>query len=160
MHKNIGNVVQFIKFVLVGVSNTVLSEAIYVVLVLLGWNYLLANFMGFAISVLNAYYWSNRYVFKEDVNGEKRVWYKVLLKTYAAYFWGFLINFVLLFLEIDVLKIGRFMTPISDVLMGAGLTSLDEDTVGKLVAEGINLILTVPMNFLINKYWAYRQKGI
>ncbi|MCH5275285.1 MAG: hypothetical protein J1E65_05555 [Lachnospiraceae bacterium] len=41
--------------------------------------------MGFMISVLNAYYWSNKYVFKEQEDAPRWVWWKVLLKSYAAY---------------------------------------------------------------------------
>ncbi len=149
---------QFIKFGLVGVSNTLISEAIYVIIVLLRGNYLFASFMGFVISVLNAYYWSNKYVFKETEEGEKRVWWKVLLKTYVAYLWGFLVNLVLLVLWIDILHVAKYMGPIVELVNRFGIASLDAEVLGNLIAEGVNLILIIPMNFLINKYWAYRQK--
>ncbi|MBR2401320.1 MAG: GtrA family protein [Lachnospiraceae bacterium] len=57
---------------------------IYVVLLFFGVHYLAANIIGNVISILNAYYWSNKYVFKAE-EGEKRVWWKILLKTYATY---------------------------------------------------------------------------
>ena len=151
---------QFIKFGLVGVSNTLISEAVYVIIVLLKGNYLFASFMGFVISVLNAYYWSNKYVFKESEDGEKRVWWKVLLKTYLAYFWGFLVNLCLLILWIDILHVADYMEPVLNMLARFGVTSLDAEVLGNLVAEGVNLILVIPMNFLINKYWAYKQKKV
>ena len=151
---------QFIKFGLVGVSNTLISEAVYVIIVLLKGNYLFASFMGFVISVLNAYYWSNKYVFKENADGEKRVWWKVLLKTYVAYFWGFLVNLCLLILWIDILHVADYMEPVLNMLARFGVTSLDAEVLGNLIAEGVNLILVIPMNFLINKYWAYRQKKV
>lgn len=152
------NIWQFIKFGFVGVSNTLISEAIYAIVVLLRGNYLLASCLGFVISVLNAYYWSNKYVFKEEEGREKRVWWKVLLKTYAAYFWGFLVNLFLLVLWIDVLHIAEYMEPVREFLAEWGVTAFDREVLGNLIAEGINLLLTIPMNFLINKYWAYRQK--
>ena len=145
---------QFIKFGLVGVSNTLISEAIYVIIVLLRGSYLFASFMGFVISVLNAYYWSNKYVFKESEDGEKRVWWKVLL----AYSWGFIVNLCLLVLWIDILHVANYMGPILKILESFGITSLDAEVLGNLVAEGVNLILIIPMNFLINKYWAYKQR--
>ena len=153
------NVWQFIKFGLVGVSNTLISEAVYAVLVLFKCNYLFASFMGFVISVLNAYYWSNKYVFKEEEDKEKRIWWKVLLKTYVAYSWGFLINLFLLVIWMEVLHIADYMGPLQEFLTGFGLQGFESDVLGSLVAEGINLILTIPMNFLINKYWAYGQKS-
>lgn len=153
------NLWQFIKFGLVGVSNTLISEAVYAVIVLLRANYLFASFLGFVISVLNAYYWSNKYVFKEEEGKEKRVWWKVLLKTYTAYFWGFLVNLILLVFWIDVLHIAQYMEPVRLFLEQMGITSFDNEVLGNLLAEGVNLILTIPMNFLINKYWAYKQKN-
>lgn len=152
------NVWQFIKFGLVGVSNTLISEAIYVVLVLLECNYLIASFVGFVISVLNAYYWSNKYVFKEEEGKEKRIWWKVLLKTYVAYSGGFVVNLLLLILWIDILHIGNYMMPLQTFLRHFGLGNIQADVLGSLVAEGINLILIIPINFLVNKYWAYRQR--
>ncbi len=153
------NLWQFIKFGLVGVSNTLISEAVYAIVVLLEGNYLFASFLGFVLSVLNAYYWSNKYVFKEEEGKEKRIWWKVLLKTYGAYLWGFLLNLVLLVLWIDVLHIANYMNPLQEWLAGLGIEGPDEEMLGSLVAEGINLLLTIPMNFFINKYWAYRQKN-
>lgn len=68
---------QFIKFGIVGVSNTVISLGItYGIIYLfhkLNWLFFnesllvfLASFVGFFISVLNSYYWNNKYVFKKD----------------------------------------------------------------------------------------------
>lgn len=149
---------QFIKFGLVGLSNTLISEGVYALLVLLGANYLLANTVGFILSVLNAYFWSNRYVFKEDPDAEKRVWWKVLLKTYVAYIWGFLVNLFLLFMWVQLIGIAKYVGPVTDFCVSLGWKSATSDTVAKLLAEAINLIITIPMNFLINKFWAYRQK--
>jgi hypothetical protein len=50
------------------------------------------------------------------------------------------------------------MGPILKILESFGITSLDAEVLGNLVAEGVNLILIIPMNFLINKYWAYKQR--
>ena len=67
--------IQFIKFGLVGASNTIISFAIYA-LVLFGFSsilkisekemvaYLSASVISWIISVLNAFFWSNKFVFK------------------------------------------------------------------------------------------------
>lgn len=155
-----GGIWQVIKFMLVGVSNTVISEGIYAILVFFKMHYLPASFIGFSLSVLNAYYWSNKYVFKEQEGAEKRVWWKVLAKTYIAYLWGYLVSAALLVFWIDVLHISRWMEPLAGWFAGVGLTKFDAKFLGDILAAGLNLILTVPMNFLINKYWAYRQKSV
>ncbi len=75
---------QFIKFGLVGLSNTILSYVVYCVLVKLNTHYQIANIAGFIVGVLNSYYWNNRYVFKTN-KGENRNHIKTLFKTFVAY---------------------------------------------------------------------------
>ena len=58
--------VQFIKFGMVGVSNTVVSLATYYLFTFFGVYYLIANALGFVTGTLNAYYWNSKFVFKEE----------------------------------------------------------------------------------------------
>ena len=127
-------IVQFIKFGIVGVSNTLISLAIYYVLVLINCNYIVANTIGFIISVLNAYYWNNKYVFdsKEKVV-TKRDTIKQLIKVYMSYGITFLLSTVLLYIMVDCLDISEYLAPI------------------------INLCVTVPLNFVLNKLWAFKK---
>lgn len=150
------NLWQFIKFGIVGVSNTLISEGIYCVLVYFDIPYLPAYFIGFSLSVLNAYYWSNKYVFKEDPEEGERVWWKVLLKTYVAYFWGFVVSAVLLVVWIDVVQLSRYLGGLASLFSERGFPQVDADFLGETLAAGINLLITVPMNFVVNKFWAYR----
>lgn len=124
---------QFIKFGIVGVSNTLISYVVYVLFVLGGVHYLIASLMGFVISVLNAYYWNNKYVFKSQ-DGEKRIWWKVLIKTFISYAGtGLLLSNVLLIVWVEVLKLSEIIAPI------------------------LTLFITIPLNFLLNKYWAFKK---
>lgn len=152
-----GSLWQFIKFSLVGVSNTLISEGLYVLIVYFGGHYILASLIGFVLSTLNAFYWNSRFVFKEE-QGEKRVWWKALLKTYAAYLGGYLLNLVLLVFWVDVVRLSRYMTELSEVCLSLGVERLTAETLGEIVAAGLNLLITVPLNFLLNKYWAFRKK--
>lgn len=151
------NLWQFLKFAIVGVSNTLISEIIYGILVYLDVPYLIAYSIGFMISVLNAYYWSNKYVFKVQ-EGAKRIWWKVLLKTYIAYFWGFLVRAVLLVFWIDIVQISQYLAGVAIFLQEKGLQSVDAEFLGEILAAGINLLITVPMNFVVNKFWAYKNE--
>lgn len=119
---------QFIKFGLVGVSNTLLSLAIYYALVAVNVDILIANTVAFIISVLNAYYWNNKYVFTKTSQGHL----KALLRTYIAYGSTFLLSTLLLYLMVNQLGISKYVAPL------------------------INLCLTIPLNFLINKLWAFK----
>ncbi len=156
---------QFLKFGLVGVSNTLVNYLVYVVFVALGAHYVIANTLGFLISVLNAYFWGSRFVFKEDESKEKRIWWQVLLKTYASYAFGFVLNTVLLALWIDVVFIGQYFGFVGEMIASLrGIfpflpESMTADEISEIVAPVLNMFVTIPINFIINKFWAYRQKN-
>jgi putative flippase GtrA len=158
--------VQFIKFGLVGVSNTVVNYVVYLIFVSLGVQYLIANTIGFIVSVLNAYFWGSRFVFKEDETKQKRVWWQVLLKTYASYLFGFFLNQVLLWVWIDLTNIGQYFGFVGDMINGCigiiGMQpkSFTAEDLSQIMAPIINIFVTVPINFVINKFWAYRQKNL
>jgi len=133
---------QFVRFGIVGLSNTLISYVLYSgsliafqkLDVFPKVDYLIAQIIAFVLSVLWSFYWNNKMVFvKQD--GEKRSMWKALLKTYVSYsFTGLFLNSILLVLWIDVLGISEFIAPL------------------------INLIVSVPVNFLINKFWAFKTE--
>lgn len=132
-------IVQFIKFGIVGLSNTVISYVIYIV-VLLGLqsmglipsiDYLIAQFVGFVLSVLWSFYWNNKFVFQD--NKENRNWLHALLRTYISYaFTGLFLNSILSLVWVEVFHWSKIIAPI------------------------INLLISVPLNFVMNKFWAFR----
>ena len=87
------------------------------------------------IYINNKYYWNNKYVFQSDQE-EERVWWKVFFKTVASYAGtGLILNNILLVLWVEIIGLPEMLGPI------------------------INLFVTIPLNFLLNKYWAFRKKG-
>ncbi|MGH2855139.1 MAG: GtrA family protein [Solirubrobacteraceae bacterium] len=61
-------VAQFVKFGIVGVSNTLLSLAAYVVLLkVLGVWYLAASAVGFAVGTVNGFMWNRKWTFRGHV---------------------------------------------------------------------------------------------
>lgn len=120
---------QFVKFCLVGVSNTAISLAIYYIFIAINKNlYILGNAVGFVVSVLNSYFWNSRFVFKKQDEKSKTV-----IKTFIAYGTNLILGSLLLYLFIDVLHISEFVAPL------------------------INLIVTVPLNFVLNKFWVMKK---
>src|SRR5574344_1483600 len=85
-HPKFGPLVQFVKFGLVGVSNTLLSLGVYW-LCFYGRHilYQLSNLISFVISVTNAYYWNSRYVFKNGVTYTLKQHVKAYFKAFASY---------------------------------------------------------------------------
>ena len=127
------NLIQFIKFGLVGVSNNLISYGSYVLLVSIGMHYVPSNIIGFSISVFNAFYWNNKYVFSDSKGS--RVWWKTLIKTYISYAGtGIILSNILLAVWVELFQVPKIIAPI------------------------ISLMVTIPINFLTNKYWAYKSK--
>ena len=142
MHSD--TLIQFIKFGIVGLSNTLLGYVIYVVTLRIlraaqvfpEADIFLAQLVMFLLSVLWAFYWNNRMVFRAK-EGEKRDWLPALLKTYVSYaFTSLFLSEVLLALWVKVLGISAYIAPL------------------------INLLITVPLNFVLQKYWAFREKQL
>ena len=127
---------QFVKFCAVGLSNTILSYVAYSLCIYVGMHYLLANLVGFIVGVSNAFYWSNKYVFKRGQD-ETRNPYITFVKTILSYAsTGILLNSVLLWLLIDCLSVSAYIAPV------------------------LILLATVPTNYLLNKYWSFKTKKI
>lgn len=126
--QKIENLMQFLKFCFVGASNTIIALAVYYALWYSEVNYLLANTLAFVISVLNAFYWNNKYVF---VN-ENLYWILVLGKTYLSYGFSFIVGTILLYIFVEFVGLSEKVAPI------------------------LILLFTIPLNFLLNKFWTFR----
>lgn len=134
------SLMQFLKFGIVGLSNTIISYVLYVVILILFMKleilqtnrYLAAQGIAFVVSVVWSFYWNNRVVFTLQ-EGEKRSAIKSFVKTFVSYsFTGLVLNSALLILWVRVLHISEFIAPV------------------------INLLISVPLNFIINKRWAFK----
>lgn len=125
---------QFVKFGIVGASNTLISLAVYEVCVHLGLHYLLANAIGLVISVVNAYYWNNRVVFGDGAPKPLAEHVRMYLKSLTAYGGAFVLDSLLLVLWVEIVGLPESIAPI------------------------LNLCITIPLNFLVNKYWTFGKK--
>ena len=139
--KTVDTLVQFIKFGIVGASNTLISYGLNVLVLRilqpyhLSWDYVAGNVVAFILSVLWSFYWNNKYVFTKNDGESRNVW-KTLLKTYIAYgFTGIVLTNVLSWVWIDLLGISKYVAPL------------------------INLVISIPLNFLINKLWAFKSES-
>lgn len=122
-------VLQFLKFGLVGVSNAIVLLVVYYTLLYVNIHYIVAYVVGFTLSVLNAYFWNNRYVFKQA----RSTFWRKLFKCYVSYITTFVISTLLLYLWVDIIEISDKIAPI------------------------INICITTPINFAMNKKWAFKR---
>ncbi len=140
--------IQFIKFGMVGISNTAVNYGIY--LLSLGalesvrgarrFDYLIAQMIAFVLSVLWSFFWNYKYVFTDQAKRGKADWKtagRQLLRAYASYsFTGIFLNSFLLLVEVDALGMSKAVAPL------------------------VNLCISVPVNFWLNKYWTFGGKAL
>ncbi len=133
--KKIEAFVQFVKFGIVGAFNTVLTYVIVnAMFYLWGVDEQIGNIVAFIITAFISYLLNSRFVFR-DTAKEQSFW-AGLIKVYISYsFTGIFLTALLLFIECDVLHIPLY------------------------IATFANIFITVPINFILNKFWAYKKKS-
>lgn len=126
---------QLCKFMLVGVTNTMLSFTVYIASLFflckydLKYDYMISFILSYVIGILWSFILNKNMVFKQ-----KGINVKALLKSNLSYFFtGIILTYVISY---------YFIT-----LIGGG----------KLVAFFCVIIITFPINFLLHKYWVFRN---
>ena len=131
--------VQVVLFALVGCSSALVNLGIYnLVLFFLrsfgwlpGYDFLVAQFFGFVISVAWAFVLNRRYVFRAPA----APWKESLIKVYVAYsLTGIGLSSLLSLLWVYVFHIPKEVLSI------------------------LNDLVCFPVNFLLNKYWSFRKR--
>ena len=124
-------ILQFIKFGLVGASNYIVWAIIYYPIVIAFENlHILANIFAYIISIFNAFFWNSKFVFKKK--NEKKA--RSQIKVFVSYGLTLGLQTILLYIMVDLLKISDIIAPI------------------------INIAITLPINFVLNKFWAFKDK--
>ena len=131
--------VQVLLFALVGFSSALVNLGIYNLVLwglqawhlFPGFDFLIAQFLGFVISVAWAFFFNRRYVFR--VPGAP--WKESLIKVYITYsLTGIGLSSLLSLLWVHVLHIPKEIVTV------------------------LNDALCFPVNFLLNKYWSFRKE--
>ena len=95
--------------------------------------YIAGSIVGTIVSIFNAFVWNDLFVFTGNPKDLGSV-VKRLGKTYVSYGGTSLLSTVLLWLEVSLLGVSKVIAPI------------------------VNMLVTIPLNFLINKFWTFRKK--
>ena len=123
--------IQFIKFAVIGVSNTLVSLIVYYIFVFIDPAlYIVGNTVGYAAGVLNSYFWNERFVF--DRKGQSHL--KGIFKMYLSSIFIYLLNTGMLFVLVHFIGISEKIAPL------------------------IVACVLLPCNFLINKFFTFRQR--
>jgi putative flippase GtrA len=123
-------VAQFVKFGIVGVSNTLLTFAVYTLLLkIFGVWYLAASAIGFAVGAVNGFLLNRRWTFREHVGDALTP-----VRWFLVQGGGLLVNLGLVYLFVE----------------HAGLDKL----LGQACATAIVVVLT----FFANRAWTFRMR--
>lgn len=132
MESKVVELINIIKFSIVGVSNTLLNFVIFILLNNIGINYILTSIIAYSISIINSYFWNSRLVFKYDNKNKK----SILIKFIILNLIGLSINAVLMATLVGVLAIK------------------------KIVAMFIVSLLVMCINYILNKIWVFKKESI
>jgi putative flippase GtrA len=118
---------QFLKFCIVGVTNTTISLVVYYLLLKFGVQYLLASTISYCAGLLNGYILSSAFVFKQKKSLNQA------LKFIGVYLSALLINLLLLYCLVDIFGVSEFF------------------------AQVVVTVFNVFYNYFLNKIWTFNN---
>lgn len=119
---------QKVRFLLVGVLNTVLGFAIYYICFkILNINYSYSLSIAHIIGVINSYYWNKRWTFNVK-QGSK----KMIFKFGLIYLCTFFINYGILTIFVEFFELNP------------------------LISQFFSLLITTVMSYVGQKYWSFK----
>ena len=120
---------QTVRYGFVGLFGMLVSFAIYYFIIWIDKDiYIFAYTVCFVVGVLIAYFLHNRYVFKKTEKGHK----KPLMKAYITYGTTYLLSITAIYVMVEYLDIAREIAPL------------------------FNLFITVPVNYLLTRFWTFK----
>lgn len=124
-------IAQFVKFGLVGVSNTAITLIVYTLLLdVFGVWYVAASAIGFAVGAVNGFLWNRAWTFRDHVGDALTP-----VRWFVVQGCGLLCNSGLVYLFVD----------------GAGM--------GKLAGQGLAIVIVMVLTFVANRSWTFRAQG-
>jgi putative flippase GtrA len=119
---------QFVKFGVVGVSNTLIFFLVYTLLLkVFGVWYIAASGIGFAVGAINGFVWNRAWTFRGHVGDALTP-----VRWFVVQSSGLLLDLGLVYLFVD----------------GAGL--------GKLEGQAVTIVIVTVLTFLANRAWTFR----
>jgi putative flippase GtrA len=119
---------QFVKFGIVGVSNTLIFFLVYTLLLkVFGVWYVAASGIGFAVGATNGFLWNRRWTFREHVGDALTP-----VRWFVVQTSGLFLNLGLVYLFVD----------------GAGL--------GELLGQAVTIVIVTLTTFFANRAWTFK----
>lgn len=121
---------QFVKFGVVGVSNTLLTFVVYTLLLkVFGVWYLAASAIGFVVGATNGYLWNRRWTFREHVGDALTP-----VRWFVVQGCGLALNLALVYVFVD------------------------DAALDKLVGQACATVVVTVLTFFANRAWTFRMR--
>lgn len=131
---------QFIKFIIIGLSSTIIDVSISNYLTFYcNWNWIIAATLSFAVSVTNGYFWNSRWTFKHAAGNSPDQYIKFVA-----------VNIVGLALNLCIMKCVFFM------FTGKFIHQGTPEKMHWYIAKAVAIVLVSLWNFFINKKWTFK----
>ena len=147
---------EMIGFAMVGFFNAGVNYGTYVIAITLGAHYLIASVLGYVVSVASAWFWQYFVIFADGGRKSPEPWYRSFVRTYITFATtGLIITNVLLFLMLDVVHIENFLEWALDWIPVMNFETARD--LAEYIAPLIVMAINVPINFVLNKLWAFKK---
>ncbi|MDR2975906.1 MAG: GtrA family protein [Streptococcaceae bacterium] len=121
---------QEIRFIEVGIINTIVGYGTYALLVFLGINYLIANTISTIVGVINSYFWNKFYTFQSPKRSASEI-----VRFVSVYLVSFLIGTLFIYYLVDQFGVNKYVVGV------------------------LNLFVTTAISYFGHKYFSFRKKG-
>lgn len=125
--------IQFTNFSIVGLINLVLSYILYIVFISFNLHYQVANQIAFWLTVLNGYILNKYWVFKIAKNKRESHQKLSIIKYFIIYGSNIILGVLILYFFVDIIGVNKYVVPF------------------------FSMPITVPLNYFLNKQWAFRK---
>ncbi|MFL0269114.1 GtrA family protein [Candidatus Clostridium radicumherbarum] len=122
-----GKYIQFIKFGIVGLGNTLITFIVYFLLVKLQVYYVTANVIGYIAGIINSFFWNSSWVFKKSSRS---------------------FNLLIKFVIVNLITLG-----ITSMILYIGV---DRFNLSKYIAQIISTLIGILINYTLNKLWTFK----
>ena len=136
---------QFVKFCVIGFTSMIIDVSIAKTLTYrVGWHWIIAQTISFAVAVTNGFIWNSLWTFKGLGAGKRH-------EQYAKFV---LVNIVGLGLNVFIMKF-IFM-----IFTGRFIGQGNPPELQWNIAKGIAIVLVALWNFFANKHWTFKHPDV
>lgn len=137
--------IQLIKYGLVGISNTIVTFLVFVLLnSLFNVNFYVSNIVGYIAGVLNSFLWNKKWVFKTKNTKVQRE----MLLFFVGFGFCYIVQLGLLWLLMNFTGLRHLQ-----------IAAISDFELGETVIAGLGMVVYTLLNYVYNRFITFREKN-